>query len=69
MKPELVKIFDDLEEWLQHCREELIEFNPADLYKTKAYKEWQRTKEYLQRKSRREFKARQELKGHSKGNK
>jgi predicted RecB family nuclease len=57
MKAELVKIFEDLEAWLDHCREELIEYNPADLYRTKAYKEWQRTREYLQRKARRDQKA------------
>lgn len=60
-KPEVTKIFNDLDAWLNHCREELIEYNPADLYKSKAYKEWQRTQEYLARKARRE--ARGEVKG------
>lgn len=40
MKPEVSKIYDDLEEWLDHCRMELIDFNPADLYKSKEYKAW-----------------------------
>ena len=40
MKPEVNKIFDDLDAWLDHCRFELIEFNPAHLYKSKEYKEW-----------------------------
>jgi hypothetical protein len=44
MKPEVNKLFDDLEEWLDHCRMELIEFKPADLYKSREYKEWQREK-------------------------
>jgi len=44
MKPEVNKLFDDLEEWLDHCRLELINFNPADLYKSREYKEWQREK-------------------------
>lgn len=57
MKPEVTKIFDDLETWLTHCRENLIKYDPADLYASKEYKEWQRTQEYLQRKARREAKA------------
>ena len=60
MKPEVSKIFSDLETWHDHCRIELIDFNPADLYRSKAYKDWQRTQEYLQRKARREAKARQD---------
>ena len=59
MKPEVSKIFADLEAWHDHCRLELINFDQKDLYKSKAYKDWQRTQEYLQRKSRREAKARQ----------
>jgi len=39
---------------------ELIDFNEADLYRSKAYKDWQRTQEYLQRKARREAKERRE---------
>ena len=40
MKPEVNKIFDDLEAWHDHCRFEMINFNPADLYKSKEYKEF-----------------------------
>lgn len=32
MKPEVSKIFYDLEEYLDFCRFELREFNPAHLY-------------------------------------
>ncbi len=60
MKPEVKKIFDDLDTWHDHCRFEMINFDPKDLYRSKAYKDWQRTQEYLQRKHRREAKARQE---------
>ena len=56
MKPEVTRIFDDLDAWLDHCREELIEYNPADLYKSKAYKEWKSKQDYLQRKARRDAK-------------
>ena len=54
IKPEVHKIYDDLEAWHDHCRFEMINFNPADLYKSKEYKDWQRTQEYLARKARRE---------------
>jgi len=40
MKPEVSKIFDDLEAWHDYCRMELIAFNPAHLYKSREYKEW-----------------------------
>ena len=60
MKHEVSKIFSDLEVWHDHCRLELIDFNEADLYRSKAYKDWQRTQEYLQRKARREAKERRE---------
>jgi hypothetical protein len=33
MKPEVSKVFDDLEAYLDYCRLELIDFNPADLYR------------------------------------
>jgi len=56
MKYEVKKIFEDLEAWLDHCREELIEFNPADLYKSKAYKDWKNKQDFLARKARRESK-------------
>jgi hypothetical protein len=60
IKPEVNKIFDDLEAWHDHCRFELINFDPTDLYRSKEYKDWQRTQEYLARKARREAKARRE---------
>jgi hypothetical protein len=40
MKPEVTKIFDDLEAWHDHCRFEMINFNPADLYKSKEYRDF-----------------------------
>ena len=42
MKPEVSKIFDDLEAWLDHCRLELIKFDPKDLYNSKEYREFSR---------------------------
>jgi hypothetical protein len=60
MKPEVKKLFEDLEAWHDHCRLELIDFNEADLYRSKNYKDFQRQQEYLQRKARREAKAAKE---------
>lgn len=54
MKPEVNKIFDDLDRWLDHCRFNLIPFNPADLYKSQEYKNWQREQDYLERAARKE---------------
>jgi hypothetical protein len=44
MKPEVSKIFDDLEEWLDHCRFNLINFDQKDLYKSQEYKNFVREK-------------------------
>lgn len=42
MKPEVTKIFDDLDAWLDHCRFNLLPFNPSDLYKSQEYKHFAR---------------------------
>jgi hypothetical protein len=54
MKPEVSKLFDDLDAWLDYCRFNLIDFNPKDLYRSKEYKDFQREQEYQERKARRE---------------
>lgn len=48
MKPEVVKIFEELEEYHDHCRFNLKKFDPADLFKSK---EWQRFNEARKRKA------------------
>jgi hypothetical protein len=50
LKPEVTKIFDDLDKWLDHCRINLIDFNPADLYRSKEYRDWQRKQSGYERK-------------------
>ena len=60
MKPEVNRIFDDLDNWLDHCRFNLLPFSPSDLYKSVEYKKFQQEQEYLLRKARRENKARRE---------
>ena len=48
MKPEVVKIFEELEAYHDHCRFNLRKFDPADLFKSK---EWQRFNEARKRKA------------------
>lgn len=50
MKPEVNQIYHDLEEYLNYCRFELIDFNPKDLYKSDSWKKFNREK--LQRERR-----------------
>ena len=57
MKPEVDRIFEDLDKWLDHCRFNMIAYNPSDLYRSMEYKNFQRGQEYLERKARREYKA------------
>jgi hypothetical protein len=50
MKPEVTKIFDDLEAWHDYCRFNLINFNPADLYKSREWRDSQRANGTYERK-------------------
>ena len=60
MKKEVTKIFDDLDKWLDYCRFNLLPFNQSDLYRSNDYRKFQQEQEYLERKARREARARQE---------
>jgi hypothetical protein len=40
MKKEVVKIFADLEAWRDHCRFNGLRFDEADLYKSRAWREF-----------------------------
>lgn len=60
MKPEVSKIFDDLEAWHDHCRFNLLAFNPSDLYRSSEYRSFQKYQEYQERKLRKEIKAKRE---------
>lgn len=57
MKQEVTRIFDDLDNWLDYCRFNLIAFNPSDMYRSPEYRRFQQEQEYLERKARREAKA------------
>ena len=52
MKPEVSKIFDDLEEWLNHCRFNLMRYDEKDLYRSPEYKEFKRRNSYRNRNNR-----------------
>lgn len=52
MKPEVSKIFDDLEDWLDYCRFNLINYDPRDLYKSKEYREFQKSKTQANKKTK-----------------
>jgi hypothetical protein len=60
MKPEVTRIFDDLDKWLDHCRFNLLPFFPSDMYRSPDYRRFQQEQEYLERKARREARARQD---------
>ena len=53
MKSEVRQIFQDLEAWLNYCRFRMIKYDPADLYRSPEYKEWQE-----RRKKRQQWQAR-----------
>ena len=60
MKPEVNKIFEDLDRWLDYCRFNMIKYDQKDLYRSPDYRKFQQEQEYLERKARREARARQE---------
>lgn len=53
MKPEVTKIFNDLDAWQNYCRFRMIKYDPTDLYRSPEYKEWQE-----RRKKRQQWQAR-----------
>jgi hypothetical protein len=56
MKPEVTKVFDDLDAWLDHCRFNLLPFNPADMYRSQEYKNFTRPAWNGERRPRTEYK-------------
>lgn len=58
MSPEVSKIYNDLDAWLNYCRFNMIKYDEADLYKSPEYKEWQE-----RRKRRQQWQQRNEARG------
>jgi hypothetical protein len=42
MKPEVSKIFDDLDAYRDYCRENMLRFDERDLYKSDQYKKFEK---------------------------
>lgn len=57
---EVERIFNDLDRWHDYCRFNLINYDEKDLYRSPSYRRFQQEQEYLERKARREARARQE---------
>jgi len=54
-RPDVVKIFDDLENYLDFCRFELLRFDPSDLYNNRSPVWRQYSESQRPRKSRGEY--------------
>lgn len=46
MKPEVTRIFEDLEAYLEYCRENMLKYDERDLYKSDQYKKFERQRGY-----------------------
>jgi len=44
MKPEVSRIFDDLDAYKNYCRENMLKFDERDLYKSEQYKKFEKQK-------------------------
>lgn len=42
MKPEVNKIFNDLEQYLDYCRDNMLRFDERDLYKTDQWRRFEK---------------------------
>jgi hypothetical protein len=42
MKPEVTKIFEDLEAYLEHCKDNMLKFDERDLYKSEQYRKFEK---------------------------
>jgi len=42
MKPEVSKIFDDIENYKEYCKDNMLKFDERDLYKSEQYKKFEK---------------------------
>lgn len=42
MKPEVSKIFDDLDLYREYCKDNMLKFDERDLYKSEQYKKFEK---------------------------
>lgn len=48
-KPEVTRIFDDLEQYKDYCRLNMLRFDEKDLYKSEQYKKFEKYRNWLSR--------------------
>jgi len=46
IKPEVHRIYEDLEQYHDYCRINLLNFNEADLYKSEQYRKFDRQRQW-----------------------
>ena len=44
MKPEVTKIFDDIDKYLEYCKENMLKFDERDLYKSEQWRKFEKQK-------------------------
>ena len=44
MKPEVTKIFDDIDKYLEYCKENMLKFVERDLYKSEQWRKFEKQK-------------------------
>lgn len=52
MKPEVKQIFNDIDAWRNFCRFNMTKFDPADVYRSAAWKTWQERRRLRQQRWR-----------------
>jgi hypothetical protein len=46
MKPEVTKIFEDLEQYKDYCRYNMLKFDERDLYRSEQYRKFEKFKHW-----------------------
>lgn len=49
IKPEVNRIFDDLEQYKDYCRYNMLRFDEKDLYRSEQYKKFEKYRNWLSR--------------------
>ena len=47
MKPEVAKIYDDLEGYKDYCRLNMLKFDEKDLYRSEQYRKYEKYRHWL----------------------
>lgn len=51
MKPEVNKIFEDLEQYKDYCRYNMLRYDERDLYRSEQYRKFEKYKHWLSKQS------------------